>query len=99
MYWNADVHKFNFYSSTSRWLDRCLAAHERPHDQAVFPICQGAIDERMRRISTCMHIEKDVRGYAVGGLRYLDFNDFCIKKMSAILLLYLKFLKKYFVNM
>jgi queuine tRNA-ribosyltransferase len=26
---------------TIRWLDRCIAAHLRPHDQNLFAIVQG----------------------------------------------------------
>lgn len=54
---------------TSRWLDRCLSAHERPDDQTIFPIVQGASDPDLRLISTRMHMEKDVKGFALGGLR------------------------------
>lgn len=34
---------------TVRWLDRCLKANEREHDQALFPIVQGGLDEELRR--------------------------------------------------
>ena len=36
---------------TNRWLDRCLAWHERegPPDQAVFGIVQGGVHEDLRR--------------------------------------------------
>ena len=26
---------------TLRWLDRCISAHQRPHDQNLFGIVQG----------------------------------------------------------
>jgi len=26
---------------TNRWIDRCIAAHRRPHEQALFGIVQG----------------------------------------------------------
>eukprot|EP00002_Diphylleia_rotans_P035850 TRINITY_DN7860_c0_g1_i1.p1 TRINITY_DN7860_c0_g1~~TRINITY_DN7860_c0_g1_i1.p1 ORF type:complete len:323 (-),score=50.56 TRINITY_DN7860_c0_g1_i1:480-1448(-) len=35
---------------TLRWLDRCFAAHKRPHDQILFPIIQGGLDPRLREI-------------------------------------------------
>ena len=36
---------------TTRWLDRCIKAHTRPHDQSLFPIVQGGFDLRLRDIS------------------------------------------------
>lgn len=35
-----------------RWLDRCIAAHQRPHDQNLFAIIQGGLDMELRR--TCL---------------------------------------------
>lgn len=43
---------------TSRWLDRCIGAHKRPHDQALFPIVQGTINADLRLRSTHMHMQK-----------------------------------------
>jgi queuine tRNA-ribosyltransferase catalytic subunit len=36
---------------TTRWLDRCLAAHGRPGEQSLFAIVQGGTDPRLRDIS------------------------------------------------
>ena len=36
---------------TTRWLDRCIAAHSRPTEQNLFAIVQGGLDERLRDIS------------------------------------------------
>ena len=33
---------------TLRWIDRCIAAHQRPSNQALFGIIQGGIDLRLR---------------------------------------------------
>jgi queuine tRNA-ribosyltransferase len=33
---------------TVRWLDRCIAAHKRPEEQALFGIVQGGLDEKLR---------------------------------------------------
>lgn len=60
---------------TSRWLERCLSAHERPHDQALFPVCQGDINEKLRLISTQMHVEKNLPGFAIGGLCGNEFKS------------------------
>ena len=37
---------------TLRWIDRCIAAHQRPSEQALFGIIQGGVDLRLR--STCI---------------------------------------------
>ncbi|GFN77567.1 queuine tRNA-ribosyltransferase catalytic subunit 1 [Plakobranchus ocellatus] len=53
---------------TIRWLDRCLAAHQRPTEQCLFPIVQGGLNAELRK--KCAHelIKRDVGGYAIGGL-------------------------------
>lgn len=53
---------------TTRWIDRCIAAHSRPHEQSLFPIVQGGLDPRLREISMKGLIERDAPGYAIGGL-------------------------------
>jgi queuine tRNA-ribosyltransferase catalytic subunit len=55
---------------TTRWLDRCIGAHDRPSEQNIFPIVQGGLDADLREQSAKMHIARDVNGFAVGGLRY-----------------------------
>jgi queuine tRNA-ribosyltransferase len=54
---------------THRWLDRCLAWHERegPERQAVFGIVQGGIYEDLRRESSQRVSEAGVDGIAIGG--------------------------------
>lgn len=34
-----------------RWLDRCIAAHNRKTEQNLFPIVQGGLDPELRKIS------------------------------------------------
>ncbi|KAK7100592.1 queuine tRNA-ribosyltransferase catalytic subunit 1-like [Littorina saxatilis] len=53
---------------TIRWLDRCITAHKRPHDQNIFPIVQGGLDENLRRQCAKELIKRDVPGFAIGGL-------------------------------
>ncbi|KAL8622500.1 Queuine tRNA-ribosyltransferase catalytic subunit 1 [Nucella lapillus] len=53
---------------TIRWLDRCIAAHKRPHDQNLFPIVQGGLDEDLRRRCAKELVKRDVPGFAIGGL-------------------------------
>lgn len=35
---------------TLRWIDRCIAAHARPHEQNLFGIVQGGLDPHLRSI-------------------------------------------------
>lgn len=53
---------------TSRWADRCLEAHARSHDQALFGIVQGGEFEVLRKQSAKDLISMDFPGYAIGGL-------------------------------
>jgi queuine tRNA-ribosyltransferase len=54
---------------THRWLDRCLAWHERsgPPRQAVFGIVQGGVHEDLRRDSAERVSAAAVDGVAIGG--------------------------------
>jgi queuine tRNA-ribosyltransferase len=54
---------------THRWLDRCLAWHERegPARQAVFGIVQGGVHEDLRRESAERNAAAAVDGIAIGG--------------------------------
>lgn len=36
---------------TTRWIDRCIAAHARPQEQNLFGIVQGGLDRELRDIS------------------------------------------------
>jgi len=53
---------------TLRWIDRCIAAHSRPHDQNLFGIVQGGLDAKLR--ATCLEemTKRDLPGFAIGGL-------------------------------
>ena len=53
---------------TYRWAKRCLKAHQRPNEQSLFGIVQGAFDKELRRISAEQLVQLDFPGYAVGGL-------------------------------
>ncbi|PXF49846.1 Queuine tRNA-ribosyltransferase catalytic subunit 1 [Gracilariopsis chorda] len=53
---------------TLRWIDRCDAAHARKNEQSLFGIVQGGLDSRLRHICCKGLIEKDLPGYAIGGL-------------------------------
>ncbi|KAI7868088.1 queuine tRNA-ribosyltransferase [Spinellus fusiger] len=51
-----------------RWLDRCIASHTRPHDQNLFAIIQGGLDNELRKKCIEEMVKRDTPGYAVGGL-------------------------------
>lgn len=53
---------------TTRWLERCKAAHRRPGEQALFGIVQGGadLDRRSRSVEQVCNVE--LPGYAIGGV-------------------------------
>lgn len=53
---------------TIRWIDRCIAAHKRPHEQNLFGIVQGGLDTNLRKKCLEELIKRDLPGYAIGGL-------------------------------
>src|SRR5574344_1757052 len=52
---------------THRWLVRCIEAKTNPR-QALFPICQGAFEDDLRRESAAFVSNLDAVGYAIGGV-------------------------------
>ncbi|MEO0512344.1 MAG: tRNA guanosine(34) transglycosylase Tgt [Planctomycetota bacterium] len=53
---------------TVQWLERCVAAHARPEDQALFGIVQGGTDLDRRRASVERVCSFDLPGFAIGGV-------------------------------
>ncbi|MFA6043508.1 MAG: tRNA guanosine(34) transglycosylase Tgt [Phycisphaerales bacterium] len=53
---------------TVRWLERCKAAHARPHDQSLFGIVQGGTDLEMRSWCAARVANIELPGYAIGGV-------------------------------
>jgi queuine tRNA-ribosyltransferase len=53
---------------TYRWLERCLTAHQRPQEQALFAIVQGGIYEDLRAAAAQSLVKLDLPGYAIGGV-------------------------------
>ena len=53
---------------TTRWAERCLEAHQRKEDQALFGIIQGGEYEDLRKMSAKDLVSLDFPGYAIGGL-------------------------------
>ncbi|KOO52303.1 tRNA guanosine(34) transglycosylase Tgt [Viridibacillus sp. FSL E2-0187] len=60
---------------TSRWAERCLEAHARPHDQGLFGIVQGGEFEELRKQSAKDLVSMDFPGYAIGGLSVGEPKD------------------------
>jgi len=53
---------------TNRWLGECFEAHQRPDDQALFPIVQGATHEDLREKSVAFVTQFPAHGFAIGGV-------------------------------
>ncbi|NER93088.1 MAG: tRNA guanosine(34) transglycosylase Tgt [Symploca sp. SIO1B1] len=53
---------------TYRWLKRCIAAHKRPEEQALFGIVQGGVYLDLRRAAAQSLVSLDLPGYAIGGV-------------------------------
>ncbi|WP_040228910.1 tRNA guanosine(34) transglycosylase Tgt [Bhargavaea cecembensis] len=60
---------------TSRWAERCLTAHSRTDDQALFGIVQGGEYEDLRKQSAADLVSLDFPGYAIGGLSVGEPKD------------------------
>ncbi|MEM9567920.1 MAG: tRNA guanosine(34) transglycosylase Tgt [Cyanobacteria bacterium P01_E01_bin.34] len=53
---------------TTDWISRCVSAHRRSHDQALFGIVQGGVYRDLRQQSARELREFDLPGYAIGGV-------------------------------
>ncbi|EGJ35702.1 MULTISPECIES: tRNA guanosine(34) transglycosylase Tgt [Moorena] len=53
---------------TYRWLKRCIVAHNRPEQQALFGIVQGGVYLDLRQRAAESLVELDLPGYAIGGV-------------------------------
>ncbi|XP_062027643.1 uncharacterized protein LOC133743660 isoform X1 [Rosa rugosa] len=60
---------------TLRWIDRCIAAHTRPSEQNLFGIVQGGLDPVLRDICVRGLVERNLPGYAIGGLAGGESKD------------------------
>lgn len=60
---------------TSRWAERCLKAHNRPSEQALFGIVQGGVHKDLRKQSVKDLVSLDFPGYAIGGLSVGEPKD------------------------
>lgn len=53
---------------TTRWLERCVSAHNNVETQSLFGIMQGGMYQDLRRQSAEEIVALDLPGYAIGGL-------------------------------
>jgi queuine tRNA-ribosyltransferase len=53
---------------TYRWLLRCIEAHQRPQEQALFGIVQGGVHLDLRAQAAEALEKLDLPGYAIGGV-------------------------------
>ncbi|TMW59936.1 hypothetical protein Poli38472_005005 [Pythium oligandrum] len=63
---------------TIRWIDRCMEAHANPERQNLFGIVQGGLDVSeggLRDRCLDAFIERDLPGYAIGGLAGGESKD------------------------
>jgi queuine tRNA-ribosyltransferase len=60
---------------TIRWLHRCVKAHRRPSEQALFGIIQGGTDCDLRRHSVEAVCNVELPGYAIGGVAVGESPD------------------------
>ena len=68
---------------THRWLDRCLKAWKHPH-QALFGIIQGGEYEDLRRHCVQTVCERDLPGYAIGGVSVGEGPELMEEVVSAV---------------
>ncbi len=53
---------------TLDWAKRCIKAHARPEDQALFGIVQGSTYTKLRQRCARALVSMDLPGYAIGGV-------------------------------
>ena len=60
---------------TLAWMERCLRAHGRPEDQALFGIVQGSTYLDLRASCAEALVALDLPGYAIGGVSVGEGHD------------------------
>ncbi len=74
----------NASDRTTRWLERCLEAHTRTNDQALFGIVQGGVYIDLRQQSAREITSFDLPGYAIGGVSVGEPPELIAKIVQAI---------------
>jgi queuine tRNA-ribosyltransferase len=60
---------------TVRWAKRCVGAHGRPAEQALFGIVQGSVYPDLRERCARALVDLELPGYAVGGVSVGEGHD------------------------
>jgi queuine tRNA-ribosyltransferase len=60
---------------TTRWLDRCIAQRARSERTSLFGIVQGGRFEDLRREHAQVVVERDLDGFAIGGVAVGESKD------------------------
>ena len=60
---------------TLSWMERCMKAHARRDDQALFGIVQGSTYEELRSSCAQSLVSLDLPGYAIGGVSVGEGHD------------------------
>ena len=60
---------------TLSWIERCLRAHRRQEDQALFGIVQGSVYPDLRTACAQSLVALDLPGYAIGGVSVGEGHD------------------------
>ena len=75
-------------AKTTRWLERCIDAHKRADEQALFGIIQGSMYPDLRKKSADAITSFDLPGFAIGGISvgepknlFLDMIDCTVPLM------------------
>ena len=65
---NSELRTRHASERSNRWLERCIKAHARKADQALFGIVQGGTDLDLRTWCVNAVLQHDLPGYAIGGV-------------------------------
>jgi queuine tRNA-ribosyltransferase len=69
---------------TLSWAERCVRAHARPNEQALFGIVQGSTYLHLRESCAQSLIAMDLPGYAIGGVSVGEGHELMCQITSAI---------------
>lgn len=72
----------NSMEMTTRWLKRCVAAHNEPDKHALFGIMQGGVYRDLRKKSAEDITELDLPGYSIGGLSVGEPKDIMLEVLD-----------------
>jgi queuine tRNA-ribosyltransferase len=68
---------------TLLWMERCLRAHARSGEQALFGIVQGSVYEGLRERCARALVALDLPGYAIGGVSVGEGHELLCRVVAA----------------